>query len=105
MAIQPPVVCLLLGRWPSRFRLGNPGPERTSPLCAIWHLEANGETASVDCYGRRINFPVRAGEAVQFALSHSRFAVRELAGDLDDAGKLAVIRRLIQEGLVMVFTT
>jgi ribosomal protein L16 Arg81 hydroxylase len=72
---------------------------------AISHLEANLETASVDCYGRRITFPAHAREAVRFALTHSRFAVRELAGNLDDAGKLAVVRRLIREGLVMVLST
>jgi ribosomal protein L16 Arg81 hydroxylase len=70
---------------------------------AISHVQANGETVSVDCYGRRITFPRHALEAVRFALSHSRFAVRELAGDLDEAGKLAVVRRLVREGLVMVF--
>jgi ribosomal protein L16 Arg81 hydroxylase len=72
---------------------------------AVSHLQANGETASVDCYGRRITFPAHAHEAVRFALSHSRFAVCELAGDLDDASKLAVIRRLVREGLVMIFST
>jgi ribosomal protein L16 Arg81 hydroxylase len=68
----------------------------------IAHLKANGEAASVDCYGRRITFPAHTREAVRFALTHSRFAVRELAGDLDDPGKLAVIRRLVREGLMMV---
>src|SRR5579864_1672991 len=70
----------------------------------ISHLQANGETASVDYYGRRVTFPAHAQEAIRFALSHSRFAVRDLAGDLDDAGKLVVIRRLVREGLVMVFS-
>lgn len=72
---------------------------------AIWHLEINGDTASVDCYGRRIHFPVDASEAVQFALNHARFVVRELAGELDDAGKLVVVRRLIREGLVAILST
>jgi ribosomal protein L16 Arg81 hydroxylase len=72
---------------------------------AILHVRANGDTVSIDCYGRHITFPAHASEAVRFALSHSRFAVRELAGDLDEAGKLAVIRRLMREGLVIVFST
>lgn len=40
--------------------------------------------------------------AVRFALSKPRFAVRELPGDLDGEGKLALVRRLIREGLVVV---
>lgn len=68
----------------------------------IFRLQADEKSASVDCYGRRITFPVHAGEAVRFALASSRFVVGELPGDLDDVGKLALIRRLIREGLVMV---
>lgn len=60
---------------------------------------------TVDCYGRTISFPIHAREVVGFALNHSEFAVRELPGDLDDAGKLALIRRLIREGLVVAFAT
>lgn len=59
------------------------------------------DSVVVECYGRTIKFPSHAAGAVQFALSHSRFMVRELPGDLDDAGKLTLIRRLTREGLVM----
>ena len=71
----------------------------------IARLRANEEPTSVECYGRRITFPSHAREAVRFALGNSRFRVRDLPGGLDDAGKLTVIRRLIQEGLVMVLPT
>ncbi|HLY61457.1 MAG TPA: cupin domain-containing protein [Terriglobia bacterium] len=63
-------------------------------------LRSDANSVSVDCYGRKITFPVRAGEAVRFALNNSKYVVRELPGDLDDAGKLALVRRLIREGLV-----
>lgn len=63
-------------------------------------LRRNGESATVECYGRRINFPSHAHDAVQFAMNHPRFTARDLPGDLDEAGKLAVVRRLIREGLV-----
>ncbi len=59
------------------------------------------QSVSVDCYGRRITFPSYAGEAVRFALGSSRFVVRDLPGGLDDPGKVVLVRRLIQEGLVM----
>jgi ribosomal protein L16 Arg81 hydroxylase len=72
---------------------------------AASHVRTDGGSTSVDCYGRKINFPRHVAGAVQFALSHSRFVVRELPGDLDDQGKLAVVRRLIREGLVVVHAT
>ncbi len=70
----------------------------------ISHMRTDGESTSVDCYGRKITFPIHAREAVRFALSNSEFVVRELPGDLDDAGKLALVRRLIREGLVVAHT-
>jgi len=66
----------------------------------ISHLRTNAETTSVDSYGRTITFPSHADEAVRFALSNSEFVVRGLPGALDDAGKLALVRRLIREGLL-----
>ncbi|PYV25589.1 MAG: hypothetical protein DMG24_08925 [Acidobacteria bacterium] len=70
----------------------------------ISHLRTSGESTSVDCYGRTITFPSHASEAVRFALSKSEFVVRELPGDLDDSGKLALVRRLIREGLAVART-
>lgn len=63
-------------------------------------LQRNGESAIVECYGRRIVFPSHAHDVVQFALNHAKFTPRDLPGDLDEVGKLAVVRRLIREGLV-----
>ena len=67
-----------------------------------YRLQTDGESVSVDCYGRQITFPSYVEDAVQFALSHPRFVVEELPGELDDPGKLTLIRRLVKEGLVMV---
>ena len=66
----------------------------------ISHLRIKEESISVDCYGRTITFPTHASEAVRFALSNSEFVVGRLPGALDDAGKLALVRRLIREGLL-----
>jgi ribosomal protein L16 Arg81 hydroxylase len=67
----------------------------------IFRLQQDTESMTVDCYGRRLRFPLHAADAVRFALSSSRFAVREMPGCLDDAGKLVVVRRLIREGLLI----
>ena len=68
-------------------------------------LRMKAESTAVDCYGRRIAFPAHVSEAVRFAINESEFAVRDLPGDLDDAGKLTLVRRLVREGLVMVLGT
>ena len=66
----------------------------------IARIETNANSVSVRCFGRRITFPPAAAPAVQFAMSRDRFAVKDLPGDLDAAGKLTLIRRLILEGLL-----
>ena len=67
----------------------------------VFRVEANGDSVLVDCYSRKISFPLHVQEAVRFALDHSRFAVRSLPGNLDDDGRLTLVRRLIREGLVI----
>ncbi len=69
---------------------------------AISHLRTNGTSASVACYGRTISFPSHAAESLRFALGRAQFVVSELPCDLDDEGKLTLVRRLIREGLVLV---
>lgn len=67
---------------------------------AIFRILSSDDSLTVEAYGRRISLPASAAPAVRFALSHERFAIRELPGELDDASKLTIVRRLIQEGLV-----
>ena len=43
---------------------------------------------------------LHARPAVLHALTTERFRVRDLPGNLDDAGKLVLVRRLIREGLL-----
>lgn len=66
----------------------------------ISRLQMNGDSVSLQCYGRIIHFPSQAVEAVRFALNTAKFPVSDLPGNLDGPGKLTVIRRLIREGLV-----
>lgn len=67
----------------------------------VFRLQTDGESDSVECCGRKIAFPPQAREAVRFALRHSKFAVGNLPGNLDNAGKLVLVRRLIREGLLV----
>lgn len=65
-----------------------------------FHVRSDNDSVVLECYERTIKFPVRAGEALRFALNHADFAVRDLPG-LDDKGKLTLVRRLIREGLLL----
>lgn len=56
----------------------------------------------VSCYGAEMRLPEHAAEPARYALETSDFAIEDLPGDLDDAGKLVLIRRLIREGMVRV---
>jgi ribosomal protein L16 Arg81 hydroxylase len=69
----------------------------------ISRVETSDDSTTVSCYGRTITFPSHACEPLQFALTSSRFVIRDLPGRLDDAGKLTLVRRLIREGLVVAF--
>ena len=70
----------------------------------VYALGTQRETLSLRCHGREIELPLNCEEAVQFALRQSRFQVAELPGkELDDGGKVTLVRRLIREGLVLRF--
>jgi ribosomal protein L16 Arg81 hydroxylase len=66
-------------------------------------MTTDAATLSIDTYGRTITLPAHAQDSVRFALNQARFFVKDLPGNLDDAGKLTVVRRLIGEGLMMAF--
>jgi hypothetical protein len=72
---------------------GRPG------LIYRWCVEA--ESAKLHCHSSEISFPRRIMNAVTYALETPRFRVRDLPGELDDPGKVVLIRRLMREGLVI----
>lgn len=71
----------------------------------VSRLETVDDSETLHCYGRKITFPSHAREAVRFALAHPGFVVKTLPGQLDDTGKLTLVRRLIREGLLVAFST
>jgi hypothetical protein len=52
------------------------------------------------CHLAELTFPAYAAAVVPHAMKTPRFRIRDLRGDLDDKGRLFLVRRLIQEGLV-----
>ncbi len=66
----------------------------------IHRLSETPQSVRIDCYGKEISLPAHAAPAVRFALQSERFKVADLPGDLDEDGKLVLVRRLVREGLV-----
>lgn len=75
----------------------------------IWSLSpvrtrdgaAEADAVVLDVYGAEIQMPRHAEAALRDALTRpGRFAARDLAGDLDDAGKAVLVRRLVREGVL-----
>lgn len=67
----------------------------------IARVQTDSSSVSLHVFGRKITFPHHVAPALQFSLAHDRFVVGDLPGDLDDAGRLTLVRRLIREGLLI----
>ena len=68
----------------------------------LYSIDRTDDGVAVSCYGNEVVLPVHAEAPLRHALEHRSFTVGDLPGDLDDQGKLVLVRRLVREGLVMV---
>lgn len=55
----------------------------------------------ISCQGADIMLPAYTRAAVEQCLTNERFKVSELSDELDDEGKLVLVKRLIREGLMI----
>lgn len=67
----------------------------------LTHFEEEG-TVRLVCQGTEIEMPDFARDALSHAVTTPAFRVADLPGDLDEAGKLVLVRRLVREGLVVI---
>lgn len=67
----------------------------------LTHLAEEGQVRLV-CQGAEIVLPDFAREPLEFAVANRDFRVGDLPGELDEAGKLVLVRRLVREGLMVV---
>jgi hypothetical protein len=67
----------------------------------VYLLREENEQLTIVFGSTQITMPSFTKEAVAFALAGAPFAVCDLPGDLDEAGKIVLVRRLIREGLLM----
>jgi ribosomal protein L16 Arg81 hydroxylase len=83
-------------------RLAEIGPDSAvgcRPFLA-YLIEEDGESLTLRFHRHEISLPSHAAAALRHALATERFRVRDLPGNLDDAGKVVLVRRLIREGLL-----
>jgi bifunctional lysine-specific demethylase and histidyl-hydroxylase NO66 len=73
--------------------------ERRASVIADLHAEDDRIVLAFE--GKRVTFPAHAGEEVAFmVMTAASFSARQLPGQLDDAGRLVLVRRLIREGFL-----
>lgn len=65
-------------------------------------LRSSRDAIELSLSGRTISLPRHTRAAVRYALSHKRFRVADLPDDLDDAGKVVLVKRLVREGILRV---
>lgn len=68
----------------------------------LYHLRKDAESVTLAAYGGRITLPIHAAEPLEYALTHEGYRIGDLPGELDDPGKLVLVRRLVREGLVEI---
>ena len=66
----------------------------------LTEAEIEGEACLLRFCGRELRLPVRAWPALRFASTADEFEVRDLPDCLDAEGKLILVTRLIQEGVL-----
>ncbi|HVC98323.1 MAG TPA: cupin domain-containing protein [Pirellulales bacterium] len=67
-------------------------------VCRVVDLENGG--VAIEFPGNRVEGPPRIGAALRFIAGATRFAVRELPGELNEEARLVLARRLVREGLL-----
>lgn len=95
---------LLEGQMEQVLRLGDITVESRAgarPNLIYRHSVQDGQLV-ISCYGAEMRLPEHAAEPTHFALRTADFEIADLPGDLDDAGKVVLIKRLVREGMVKV---
>lgn len=68
----------------------------------LYRLVPAGDDVSLRVYGSTLTFPARVADALRFAMEREEYTARDLPCDLDEAGRLVLLRRLVREGLVRI---
>jgi hypothetical protein len=101
---------LVPGQFLQRVSVDGTGPDSMVALRPdlIWRMVARPATEEegdegeivLSVYDVDLAFPAYVEEVLRDALSRPQFRVDDLAGDLDSAGKVVLVKRLIREGVL-----
>ncbi|MEQ9814400.1 MAG: cupin domain-containing protein [Azospirillaceae bacterium] len=93
---------LLRGQLQQVQRLDDIGPASRAAARPnlLYEISHDADGVSLFCYGQELRFPAHAAATLEAALSPGDYAVGELPGEVDDQGKVVLVRRLVREGLV-----
>jgi len=95
---------LLDGQLEQLLSLEDVTPEHTAgarPNLVYRYAQREGQVV-VSCYGAEMRLPEHAAEPLLYALATPEFKIKDLPGDLDDAGKVVLVKRLVREGMVAI---
>jgi ribosomal protein L16 Arg81 hydroxylase len=67
----------------------------------VYQMHNGGDSVRINYGARAIVFPSFFREALEFALNHPAYVIREIPGDLEDEERIAFAERLLEEGLVV----
>jgi ribosomal protein L16 Arg81 hydroxylase len=82
------------------------GPRGLSPQSRVrkrawlWRLTVQGETVHLLYHGKGLTFPRSLEPTLRFILATEVFAVATLPDNLSEAGKVGLVQKLIEEGLL-----
>jgi ribosomal protein L16 Arg81 hydroxylase len=68
----------------------------------VSRLTQNNGSIELLFYNKKITFPVIAQNTVENILSLTEFTIADIQSNLDDNGKLVVVKKLIKEGLLTI---
>ena len=69
-------------------------------LSLQWRLTVTGAHVLLHFHGKTVQLPAHVESTLRFILEAEVFVAADLPGDLDDAGKLVLLQRLIREGFL-----
>jgi hypothetical protein len=76
-------------------------PVERRPTVIADLVETDGSRLALLFEGKRVVFPAHAREELEHALrAQAQFAPSDLPGNLDEAGRLVLVRRLVREGFL-----
>ncbi len=66
----------------------------------IFLITRDQETITLSFHGKKVQLPLYTEPSVRFIAATTMFAVRDIPGEIDDAGKVVLVRSLLREGFL-----